>query len=46
MDKLDIEKLALSDWQTIVGNANKAGAKTCEYYGAMEAFKHLDKNIF
>jgi len=46
MDRLEIEKLAFPDWQNIVGNANKAGAKTCEYYGAMEAFKHLDKNIF
>jgi len=27
-------------------NANKAGARTCEYMGAMEAFKHLNKEIF
>ncbi len=33
-------------WQTIISNGNKAGARTCEYMGAMEAFKHLNKNIF
>ena len=33
-------------WQKIVTNANKAGARTCEYLGAMEAFKHLSNNIF
>ena len=27
-----------SGWQQIVLNANKAGARTCEYMGAMEAF--------
>lgn len=35
-----------SQWQTIVTNANKAGARTCEYLGAMEAFKHLNNTIF
>lgn len=33
-------------WQKIVTNANKAGARTCEYLGAMEAFKYLSNNIF
>jgi fructokinase len=33
-------------WQNIVINANKAGARTCEYLGAMEAFKHLTNTIF
>jgi fructokinase len=33
-------------WQKIVTNANKAGARTCEYLGAMEAFKHLSNKIF
>ena len=33
-------------WQKIVTNANKAGARTCEYLGAMEAFKHLSNSIF
>ena len=33
-------------WRRIVSNANKAGARTCEYMGAMEAFKHLSSKIF
>jgi fructokinase len=33
-------------WRRLVANANKAGARTCEYLGAMEAFKHLSNNIF
>lgn len=33
-------------WQKIVINANKAGARTCEYLGAMEAFRHLSSRIF
>ncbi|HSC53970.1 MAG TPA: carbohydrate kinase [Phnomibacter sp.] len=34
------------EWKNMVANANKAGARTCEWLGAMEAFKHLNKNIF
>ncbi len=41
-----IQNLSAADWQTICSNANKAGARTCEYLGAMEAFKHLSKDIF
>ncbi len=33
-------------WEKIIQNANKAGARTCEYLGAMEAFKHLTNRIF
>jgi len=44
--KTEIESLQNTDWHTIVINANKAGARTCEYLGAMEAFKHLNKDIF
>jgi len=33
-------------WEKIVLNANKAGARTCLYMGAMEAFRHLNKQIF
>ncbi len=42
------ERQALSeeDWTRIIENANKAGARTCEYLGAMEAFKHLSNDIF
>ena len=36
----------LAGWRRIVGNANKAGARTCEYMGAMEAFRHLSSQIF
>lgn len=42
----DIIQLSLTDWKQVIHNANKAGARTCEYLGAMEAFKHLNKNIF
>ena len=45
-DKTEIENLKPQDWHKIIGNANKAGARTCEYLGAMEAFKHLNKEIF
>lgn len=38
--------LQTSDWKKIIFNANKAGAKTCTYLGAMEAFKQLNKSIF
>jgi fructokinase len=41
-----INTLTLADWTIIVTNANKAGARTCEYLGAMEAFKHLSSDIF
>jgi fructokinase len=41
-----IKALQLADWQILITNANKAGARTCEYLGAMEAFKHLSSNIF
>ena len=44
--KTEIEVLPVSEWKKIIGNANKAGARTCEYLGAMEAFKHLNKDIF
>jgi fructokinase len=39
-----IKSLNAESWRVIVSNANKAGAHTCEQYGAMEAFKNL-KNI-
>jgi fructokinase len=38
--------LRSEEWQRFVANANKAGARTCEYMGAMEAFKHLSSDIF
>jgi fructokinase len=36
----------IETWNSIIFNANKAGARTCEYMGAMEAFKHLSNKIF
>ncbi len=41
-----IKLLAEGEWNNIILNANKAGARTCEYMGAMEAFKHLSNDIF
>lgn len=41
-----IQKLPVNNWEKILFNANKAGARTCEYMGAMEAFRHLSGNIF
>jgi fructokinase len=32
-------------WQRIILKANRAGARTCAYLGAMEAFRHLNKEI-
>jgi fructokinase len=42
----EIKSLTLHDWEKIIANSNKAGARTCEYLGAMEAFKHLNSDIF
>jgi fructokinase len=41
-----IRSLPETEWEKIIRNANKAGARTCEYMGAMEAFKHLSSDIF
>ena len=41
-----IQALSNEHWKKIVTNGNKAGARTCEYMGAMEAFKHLNNQIF
>jgi fructokinase len=40
-----IQALNMEDWKGIILNGNKAGARTCEYMGAMEAFKHLSSVI-
>jgi fructokinase len=42
----EIQSLTKEAWKHIIYNANKAGARTCEYMGAMEAFKHLSSDIF
>lgn len=41
-----IKLQSTDEWKKIISNANKAGARTCEYMGAMEAFKHLSSDIF
>lgn len=41
-----IKTMGINDWEKIVLNGNKAGARTCEYMGAMEAFKNLSTDIF
>jgi fructokinase len=41
-----MKELSVDDWKKIIYNGNKAGARTCEYLGAMEAFKHLSRDIF
>ena len=43
---LNPANLDFEAWNKIIQNANKAGARTCEYMGAMEAFKHLNNSIF
>jgi fructokinase len=44
--KNDIHSFGAKEWTGLFSNANKAGAKTCEYMGAMEAFKQLNDTIF
>ncbi len=46
LNKEEIVSLNKDDWSNLFVNANKAGARTCEYMGAMEAFKHLNVGIF
>ncbi|MBC7510319.1 MAG: carbohydrate kinase [Ferruginibacter sp.] len=46
MAKDEITGLSKLQWEHLIANANKAGARTCEYMGAMEAFKHLSNTIF
>ncbi|MBI2284844.1 MAG: carbohydrate kinase [Bacteroidetes bacterium] len=41
-----MKTLSADEWNRIITNGNKAGARTCEYLGAMEAFKHLNNQIF
>ena len=41
-----LDKMTEEEWIKVIANGNKAGARTCEYLGAMEAFKHLSGTIF
>jgi fructokinase len=40
------EAISQEEWNQVILNANKAGARTCEYLGAMEAFRYLSSDIF
>lgn len=42
----DPSGIGLDGWRRIVALANRAGARTCEHLGAMEAFRHLNERIF
>lgn len=42
----EIKSLSDLEWEKVIYNGNKAGGRTCEYLGAMEAFKHLSNDIF
>ena len=44
--KNEIHSLDAKEWTGLFSNANKAGARTCEYMGAMEAFKQLNDTMF
>ena len=46
LSKNEIDSMAAKEWTILFSNANKAGARTCEYMGAMEAFKQLNDSIF
>lgn len=41
----EIKQMKEEDWKAIFLKANKVGARTCEYMGAMEAFRHLHKDL-
>ncbi len=41
----EIKQMKEEDWKAIFLKANKAGARTCQYMGAMEAFRHLHKDL-
>lgn len=41
-----IQEMDSSSWCSIISNANKAGARTCAYMGAMEAFRYLGADLF
>jgi fructokinase len=46
LPKADIRTMDMEQWIRMTANANKAGARTCAYLGAMEAFRHLNNQIF
>ncbi len=46
LGEVDLSSLSLETWKAIIRNGNKAGARTCTYMGAMEAFRELNEGIF
>lgn len=42
----EMKSLSKEQWANYMQQGNKAGARTCEYMGAMEAFKFLSNDIF
>jgi fructokinase len=40
-----IHGMGETEWREVVSRANRAGARTCERMGAMEAFRSLDKRM-
>ena len=45
LNSSELKNLNQDNWTNISSKANKAGARTCEYMGAMEAFRHLHKDL-
>jgi fructokinase len=44
--KEEMDTLSLMQWHSIVAKANSVAAKTCEHFGAMEAFAQLNATAF
>jgi fructokinase len=41
----EVQEMSQQQWISVIANANRAGARTCEYMGAMEAFRHLKEGV-
>ena len=46
LSPVEVRQASMDHWALMTANANKAGARTCAYLGAMEAFRHLNNKIF
>ena len=46
LSETELKSVSVDQWRKIIVNANKAGARTCEYMGAMDAFRKLNMEIF
>ena len=45
LDSKDMMSISEEQWIHFISKANIIGAKTCTYYGAIEAYKHLNKEL-